>query len=218
MAYNLGTVKTRVQRKLDNPSFDSAILTDFANDAQREIFNRYRLTFNERENTAVQSSVGATTLTGLPTDMSLPISFRIFSPVNYAQDLQYLDYEDVDRIYPNRSLIGNNPPLAWFIFNGVPELVNQADQIYTMRLKYIKTPVELINDADVPETPAEWSEVLVLGMTARAQEHDDEYQKGAALRQQMDDLVMDMNNRLRRVTGPHVMRQPRNLRRIYGRV
>lgn len=218
MAYTLATVNTRVQRKLDNTSFNTAKLMDFANDAQREIFNRYRLGFNEREDATVTTTSGSTALTGLPTDMSIPINLRIFSPTGNAMLLPYVEYEEVDLMYPNVSLVGNSPPVAWTIFNGTPRIINNADATYTLYLKYVKTPIELTATSDVPEIPVDFSELLVLGMYARALEHDDEFDKAAVIRQQMDALALDINDRYRRQAGvPHVMRSPLNLRRALGR-
>lgn len=218
MAYDAGNIISRTQAKLDNTSFDSTKLLAFANDAQREIFNRYRLGFNERENTTVTTTAGSTALTGLPTDMDVPLSLRVFSPVNYANLLPYIEYEDVDELYPNVGLVGSGPPIAWTIFNLVPKLVNNADTTYTLYLKYVKAPTELTSTASVPEVPVSFSEMLVLGTYARALEHDDEFNKAAAVRQQLDDLALDLNSRFRRMAGiPYQMRQPLNLRRRIGR-
>lgn len=218
MAYTVTTVTTRVQEKLDNTSFSTAKLLNFANDAQREIFNRYRLGFNEREDSTVTTTAGSTALTGLPTDMSIPINLRIYSPTNYTHLLPYVEYEEVDLVYPNTALIGNAPPFAWTTFNGTPRLVNNADATYTLYMKYVKTPVELTAGSNTPEVPVDFSELLVLGMYARALEHDDEFDKAAVVRQQMDALATDLNDRYRRQWGvPHVMRQPLNLRRALGR-
>jgi hypothetical protein len=129
-----------------------------------------------------------------------------------------MEYEEVDLVYPNVGLLGNGPPIAWTIFNGTMRLINNADATYVLYLKYLKTSIELTANGDVPEVPVENSELMVLGMYARALEHDDEYDKAAVIRKQMDDLAVDMNSRYRRQIGtPHIMRQPRNLHRSLGR-
>lgn len=214
--YQLSTVRSRIQRKLDNTSFDSTTLNDFINDGQRWIFNHSRLTFNERE-ASVTTTASSTALTGLPTDISQPLNLRVYTPVNYAMLVPYVEYEDVDLIYPNVSLIGNGPPIAWTVFNGTPVLVNNADQTYTLKLKYIHSPTELINDTDVPEVPVEFSELLVLAGYKRALEHDDDFDQAQVIQQQIDREIIDMNGRYRRQAGvPHIMKQPKNLKRRIG--
>lgn len=215
MSYQLSTVRSRVQAKLDNTSFDAATLTQFINDGQRWIFNHSRMSFNEREATTVTTTVGSTALTGLPADMAEPISLRVFTPVNYAALIPYMEYEDVDTVYPNVSLIGTGLPIAWTSFNLVPVLVNAADQVYTLRLKYIHTPAELVNDTDVPEVPEQFSEVLVLTAYRRALEHDDNFDQAGVIQQQIGQEIIDMNSRYRRQAGvPHIMRQGRRIRSI----
>lgn len=217
MAYTLGTVITRVQDKLDNTSFSSASLINFANDAEREIFNRYRIpNVNEREATSVTTSIGSNLFTGLPTTANRYLNFRVYTPVNYASLLSYLEYEDVDLVYPNINLIGNSPPMAWTVFNGTPQLINNTDAVYTLRAKYLVNPTELTTTADTPNIPVEYSEVLVLGMYARALEHDDEFDKAAVVRQQMDQLAIDYITP-RQAGTPHIMRSPRNLFRRLDR-
>jgi len=218
MSYLLSDVITRVQRKLDNTSFDSATLINYANDTEREIFNRYRISENEREATGITTTASSNALSGLPTSPAVNnyIDLRIYSPQNYAMVIPYIEYEEVDIVYPNVGLLGTGPPIGWYIFNSVPTLVNNADQVYTLRAKYTIFPIELTASSDVPNIPVEYSEILVLGMYARALEHDDEWDKGAAARQQMNNLAMDYVNP-RQSGTPHVMRQPKNLKRIIGR-
>lgn len=218
MAYTVQTVITKTQRKLDNTSFDSATLIDYANDTERELFNRYRIpSVNEREATSITTTNGSNALSGLPsTTVNNYLSFRIYTPINYAMPIPYIEYEDVDLVYPNVGLLGTGPPIAWTIYNGTPVLVNNADQTYTIRAKYLINPTELTSASDTPNVPQEYSELLVLGMYARALEHDDEFDKAAAARQQFDKLAIDYVSP-RQSGTPHIMRQPRNLKRFIGR-
>lgn len=199
---------TRTQRKLDNTAFDSSLLIDFANDTQREIFTRFRLDFNESEDSTITTTAGSTALTGLPDDMAMPIDLRIFSPTNNTKLLPFIRYEDVDRLYPNASLTGNAPPIGWTVFAGVPRLVNNADTTYTLYMKYLINPPELTAAGDTPAVPVNFSEALVLGMYARALEHDDEFDKATTVRQQMDNLILDIAGRRREpFSAPHLIHQ-----------
>ena len=103
MAYNLGTVRGRIEQKLDDTSFGVAKLNQFINDGQKEILNTYRFPFMERE-AAVNAIPASETLQNLPTDIQAPLSLRIYTPIGYANELAYIEYEDFDRAFPNPNL------------------------------------------------------------------------------------------------------------------
>lgn len=216
MTYNRADIKTRVQAKLDDTSFDSTKLNQFINDAQREILNARRFTFMEREANITTTS-GSTALTGVPTTMQIPLSIKVYTPVGNATFLDYVEYEDIDQRMPNVSIAGNTPPSAWTIFNLTPILVYQADGTYTLKLKYIKTPDELTTDASVPEIPEAFGELLVLGAYKRALLFNDENAKAQLVQQDIDKLTEDLDARSRRQMGtPHIMKNVNRVTRIKG--
>lgn len=216
MSYDRSTIRTRVQQKLDDTSFDATKLNQFINDAQREILNARRFTFMERE-ADVTTTSGSTALTGVPTTMQIPLSMKVYTPVGNATFLDYVEYEDIDQRMPNVSIAGNTPPSAWTIFNLTPILVYQADGTYTLKLKYIKTPDELTTDASVPEIPEAFGELLVLGAYKRALLFNDENAKAQLVQQDIDKLTEDLDARSRRQMGtPHIMKQVNRVTRIKG--
>lgn len=219
MAYQLSTVRTRVGQKLDDTAFDTSKLNQFINDGQRDILNSRRFTFMERES-SVTTSVSSSSLTSLPTDMQTPISLRIYSPVAYAVPLGYIEYDDFDEFLANQNLVGNTVPSAWYTFNNTPYVYPNADNTYTLRLKYLKAPAELTDDGDIPEIPEAFSEVLVLAAYRRALEHNDDYDQAQLIQQQIDAQLQNMTGRYKRQIGtPHIMKQPNNRRQIMrGRV
>lgn len=219
MSYTVGDLITRVQEKLDDTSFDSATLINFANDTDREVFNRYRINTEEQQLDTITTTEGSRDLTGVPAVGAYGqfISLRIILPINYSRVIPYVDYEDADVYYPNYNLLGEGPPLAWFIFDGVPTLLNRADKTYTLSAKYTLLPTKLTATSDTPNIPEEYSEIYVLGMLARAYEFNDEFDKAAVARQQFDRLCIDYVDSTRRTAGtPHIMRRPLNLRRNLG--
>src|ERR1700760_1460264 len=128
MSYLLSDLWMRTQNKLDDPAFDTGLLTQFANDTEREIFNRYRINTQEQQATNITTTAGSRALTGLPGtagsgNVGQYISLSIALPINYARTIPYMEYEDVDVLYPNYMLLGQGTPIGWFIFDGVPTLV-----------------------------------------------------------------------------------------------
>lgn len=222
MNYTLGDLITRAQIKLDDNAFSVAALTDFANDTEREVFNRYRINTQEQQTDTITTTAGSRALTGLPGNagsqaVGVYISLRIILPVNYSMLIPYVEYEDADKYYPNYQLLGQGTPIAWFIFDGVPTLLNNADKTYTLSAKYTINPTPLVSDGDVPNIPVEFSEITVLGMYARALEFNDEYDEAQGVRQQIDRLCVDYVDATRRTAGtPHQMRRPRNINAPFG--
>lgn len=222
MSYLLSDLWTRTQAKLDDTSFDTGLLTDFANDTEREIFNRYRINIQEQQINTITTTAASRTLTGLPGtagagSVGQYISLSILLPINYARTIPYMEYEDVDVIYPNYMLLGQGTPIGWFIFDGTPSLVNNADKTYTLSAKYTMLPTALANATDVPNIPVEFSEITVLGMYARALEFNDEYDEAQAIRQQYLKLATDYVDATRRQAGtPHIMRRMRTNDRSIG--
>lgn len=222
MSYTVNDLYLRVQRKLDDPDFSLAALLDFLNDTEREVFNRYRINIQESQIDTITTTAGVRTLSGLPGvagagAVAQYISLRVILPVNYAHEIPYMEYEDVDVVYPNYQLLGQGPPIAWFIFDGTPSLVNNADKVYTLSAKYTVQPTELVNPTDIPNIPEEFSEITVLGMYARALEFNDEYDEATAVRQQFAKLCADYVDSTRRQAGtPHQMRRPNQINRPLG--
>lgn len=222
MSYLISDLILRVQQKLDDDSFDTSILISFANDTEREIFNRYRINTEEQQIDTITTTAGSRDLTGLPGiagagSVGQYISLRIILPVNYSNVIPYVEYEDADVFYPNYNLLGMGPPIAWFIFDGTPSLINRADKTYTLSAKYTILPTKLTAMGDTPNIPEEFSEITVLGMYARALEFNDQYQEAQAIRQQYRQLAVDYVDATRRTAGtPHIMRQPRQLKKNIG--
>lgn len=213
---------TRVQQKLDDPSFDTPTLINFLNDTEREVFNRYRINIQEQQIDTITSTAGVRTLSGLPGvagvgSVGQYISMRIILPVNYSKVIPYIEYEDVDVYYPNYQLLGQGPPIGWFIFDGTPSLVNNADKTYTISAKYTMLPTKLTASTDAPNLPEEFSEISVLGMYARALEFNDEYNEAIAVRGQFKQLCTDYVDATRRQAGvAHVMKNVNQIARKIG--
>lgn len=212
--YNLGTLITRIQQKLDNTSFDSTILTQFINDGLRDVVIQAKPQYYQAE-TSYITAIGLNTLTTAATDVLVPISMRTYTPQNYAQLLPFIEYQDVDLAYPNVGLLGTGPPIAWSTFTLVPFVVNNADAVYTLRSKYLQIPVELSAASDVPALPVTFSEILVLAGHKRALEHDDDFDQAQVIQLQIDSKLNDMMVLAKpQLNMPHVMRQPNRTRRL----
>ena len=214
MTYQLSTVRTRVQQKLDDTSFSTTTLNQFINDAQRDILNSRRFGFMEAEATVTTTS-GSNALTSVPTTLQTPLSLRVYTPIGNAIVLPYIEYEDIDVIVPNMSLVGNTAPVRWYVFARTPYVYPNSDATYTLKLRYIKSPTELTSDSSVPEIPEDFGEILVLGALKRAHEFNDDNDKAQMVQIQIDGLIEKMDERYKRQAGsPHIMRLINRSRRL----
>lgn len=216
MAYTLSTVRSRIEQKLDDTSFGTSKLTQFINDGQADILNSRRFTFMEREADIVTNPGDDTTL-NVPALMQTPLSLRVYTPTSNALYLPYMEYENIDKMYPNIMETVAGAPVAWRAFNQDIFVYPIADNSYAMKLRYIKAPAELVLDDDVPEVPEPFGETLVLAGYKRALEHNDDYDQAQVIQQQIDVLIEKMDERYKRQTGrPHIMQQPLRRNRVRG--
>lgn len=208
MVYNLGSTRSRIEQKLDDTSFGVDKLNQFINDGQRDILNARRFVFMERE-ADLTTNIGLDSVNGTPTDMQVPLTLRVYTPVGNAIQLQYVEYEDFDRALPNPTSNGTSAPSQWRVFNQDIIVYPLSDVAYTLKLKYIKEPAELVIDSDVPEIPESFGEILVLAGFKRALEHNDDYDQAQIIQLQIDEKVDTMDNRYKRQSGePHIIANP----------
>lgn len=177
MAYNLGEIVARVQQKLDDTDYSTQIIKDFINDTQQEIFNGYNLPFNQETFSGViASGEHQLNFVSSATDYQRVVGLRITSPTVNETDLSgnYVPYRQFRKLYPDPSSQTAGIPYEWTTWGFVIYFSRPTDQEYTMDMDYIKEATIIEDDADVPELPASWQEVLVLGAFIRALERNDD--------------------------------------------
>lgn len=219
MDYTLSGIRNRVLNdKLDDPTFDPDIVDRFINDAQRAIFNQYELSFMEDTYTTTVAQ-GDLTVT-LPIDYQLIQALMVTAPTANRRDItdSYMSFRDFHRAYPVPSADSQSRPSIWTLRGETLYLAYPADQTYTMEVDYLKTPVLLTDDADIPELPQEWEELLVLGAYIRILDRNEDfdlasYYKNGDYTQELDKLEARIGRR-QAGTMP-IMSQP--LRSTRGR-
>lgn len=223
MDYTLAGIRNRVlDDKLDDTEFDPEIVDRYINDTQRSIFNTYELPFMEKVFDGALP-IGGTIFT-FPDDYQLQQSFVIVSPDGHISDItdNYMDFRDFNRVYPTPQLNDAGTPSAWTIHGNKLYIDRPTDQAYTLRLFYLKTPEYMDDDADVPELPSEWEEVLVLGAYYRCLQRNEDFDQALFIKNgDYTDELDKMVGRLgRRQTGKAVrIGQPMRVggRRTSGR-
>lgn len=197
----VSTYKTWVKNRLGDTSFDSSILTQFANDTNREICDLADWPFKE---TAFQGTVdGTSAIYDFQSDCQSLINLILVDPNNNAVFLKYIQYKEFDQLYPDPTALTPAQPTIWTTFGSTFQVgPAKPDQTYTLLQRYIKNPTTITTDSETVDVPDEFSEVFTLGMLRRAQATNDQYDLAQLTSQEFDIQIERMKQRLlRRQTG-----------------
>jgi len=174
MAYNLGTLRQTVKDRLTDQNFSSILIDQFINDEQREIFNYYDLPFNRASET--QTLTAGASQFALPTGHQKTKVLSITAPAGYDNDLSryYMPYGRFREAFRETSNYSSSIPTYWTIYNTNVLFAWEADKNYTFQHDYNKSATTLEDDADIPELPEEFQEILVIGALVRCLETNDD--------------------------------------------
>lgn len=172
MDYNLAGLRQRVVvDKLDDEEFNPGIVNRFLNDTLREIYNQFTLPFQEK---IFQGTIPAgSTMFQLPSDLALMQSQTV-AGVNNFHGMK-TDWRTFLRVNPDTANATASAPSQWALYAGNILLNAPTDKEYVMTMYYIKRPETLLEDADVPDLPEEFSELLVLGAFMRIQKRNEDF-------------------------------------------
>jgi len=183
MANTLATIRQTVKDRLVDQNFSSALIDQFINDEQREILNYYDLPFNRA--TVVHTLVQGASQFDLPVGHQKTKILRITAPESYDTDVTrfYLPYGKFREAFQETSGYSESIPRWWTIYNNEIIFAWDSDRTFTFQHDYLKAATALEDDADEPDIPEEFQEVLVLGALVRCYETNDDndiaqYQQG----------------------------------------
>lgn len=213
MQYTLSGIRNQVlDDKLDDTSFDPGVVDRFINTTQRSIFNTFELPFMEKVFSGTLPI--SNRIFSYPDDVQVVQSVVITDPTGYQKDItgRYLPYREFNERFPTP---GNNTPseiLYWTSYGGKMYTSAATDVTYTMDIFYLKKPLVLSDDDDIPEIPEEFQELLVLGAYKRVLERNEDFDLAAAVGNQYNEQLDKLVNRygFRMTGGPVVMKQPRH--------
>lgn len=194
MDYQLSTVRTAVQNRLDDSQYSTVVIDQFANDVNRDVCNSRQWRFMQKLFSGTIETDSSSY--DFPDDYQVPFSFRITAPDNSSSFLQYMSFEAFDQAYPDPSSAVAATPIIWYPFANTFNLYPTPDQNYTVDLRYLKSPAVLTADADVPDIPEAFQEVLVLGIYQKCLERENQIWQAQAIQYQYVSAVTDMVKRL----------------------
>lgn len=195
MAYTTGDLVSRVQRRIRDTGYSSSEILEYLNDTQNDIANEYRLPFFQATQayTLTSGVADITNGSGLPATFAQAIDLTLTS--GSEKVLKYYDFTEIERMYPNVTDTTSHPaniPSSWYRYGDNIYVFPAPNSAYTVSLRYYKKPTELDADADVPEIPSEFAELLVLGAAYRVLQVKDNYDQAGILQNKFDELLQKL--------------------------
>lgn len=216
MAYTLSDTVTKVQQRIRDTGYSSTEIKNYINDTQNDVFNEYRLPFMEASQ-AYTLATGVSDITngsGLPTNFVQGIDL-VLTSLGKESKLIYRDIRQMDELYPDWSdttAYPPNTPTDWFYFAETARVHPAPNADDTVTLYYYKKPTILSADADVPEVPSEFQELLVVGAAYRVMQVKDNYDQAGILENKYAELLQKLVTKYSQaqVGTPTIMRSNYN--------
>lgn len=196
MSYQLSDIVTKVQQRVRDTGYSTAEITNYLNDTQNDVFNEYRLPFMQATQTYTLTPNVADITDGseLPANFVQAIDLSLTSP-GIEKTLDYLDFTEVERLYPDPEDLTLHPaniPSVWYFYADTIKVYTAPLSDYTVSLKYYKKPTLLTNDADVPDIPSEFEELLVVGAAYRVLQVKDNYDQAGVFENKYQELLQKL--------------------------
>lgn len=195
MEYNLLGIRNQViNDKLDDPMFEADVVDRFINTAQRWIFNQFELPFTEGRFSGVIAA--GQTVFEFPKDVQVPQSL-VLTTADEQKDISddYVLFRQFFQAFPKPESNSPGTPTYWTSHAGKLYLSQPTDKAYQLDTFYIKKPTLLTDDADVPEVPEEFQELLILGAYSRVLKRNEDWDMAAIVDTEIDNEISMLNNR-----------------------
>ena len=199
MPYQLSDIVTKVQQRVRDTGYSSTEITNYINDTQNDVFNEYALPFMQstQDYTLTIDEPDITNGSGLPADYAQAIT--LVNTFNGNKEvIPYIDFTVLEEEYPDPEDLTQYPsgsPLYWYIYDQTIKVYPAPEQAYTVTLKYRSKPVVLSADADVPQIPSEFEELLVSGASYRVLQVKDNYDQAGIHQNKYDEILQKLVKR-----------------------
>jgi hypothetical protein len=214
LAYDLADLTTSVQDDLKDSSFSSTRIRRYLNHGQRVIFGRHDFRFVEKSYSGAMAT-GDLSITQ-QTDHQNTIRLTLADPsdatiVLVFDETNYLPHRDFFVRYPNVSAQSNAAPTEWTEFGNKIYFNTEVDKAYNFVQHYYRNPTSMSADADIPDVPETFRELLELWADYRGEKYRGNHDVAATYRQEFEDGLEDMVIKFSPGTGigPTIARQTR---------
>jgi hypothetical protein len=196
MAYTLGDLVTKVQNRIRDTGYSSTEIKNYINDAQNDVFNEYTLPFVETTQTysLTADDPDVSSGTGLPTNYVQAIDLTLTTS-GYEKTLPFISFGELDQMYPDPQDLTAHPanvPSMWYYYDDNIYVFPSPLTGHSVSLRYYKKPTVLSADADVPEIPSQFEELLVEGATYRVLQVKDNYDQAGIHQNKFDEILQKL--------------------------
>ena len=212
MAYTVGNLVDKVQKRVRDTGFSSTTIIELLNDTQNDVFNEYTFPFMQTSQNYVLTAndEDITSGTGLPADYVTAQHLTITTS-GRESNVPFVDFRWIEENYPDPTDTTRNPagvPRYAYFANGTVNVHPVPNEAFNVTLSYRKKPTELSSENDVPDIPAEFEEMLVLGAAYRVMQIKDNYDIAGVLQNKYDEILQKLAVRYNKnqVGAPKIMR------------
>ena len=194
--YTFASLVERVKRKLRDAEYDDDDIKAFLNEAQYEVLGEDRYPFLEKVD-EYQSSEGG--------ELDLPLDYQSTFQI-YAR--RGKSGRSMLTYVPSGEFFGTKAAFTYTVFGNkvfynLPRIeydedkcdCDESENFYQITHLYLAKPAEMEEDDDEPIIPREFSEILVLGALARAEQARDNFDFAQVYLNQQSNLMLDMKFR-----------------------
>lgn len=128
---------------------------------------------------------------GLPSNYVQAIDMYL-TTAGREKVLEYRDIREIDNSTPDPDDTTAHPasvPDSWYNYAETIRVSPVPNDAYTVTLRYYKKPTLLSADADVPDLPSEFEELLVVGAAYRVLQVKDNYDQAAIFENKYNELL-----------------------------
>lgn len=194
--YNLQSLISRIKTRLKDAEYDDDTIAQFINDTYFEILGDTHYQFLEKKYRASAQEGGPLLL---PKDYQsiIHLTARLDKkryPLRYKPSREFFDF--------GKNSSFNNYTYTIFgneLHFSLPNIENEKDEdgdekFYELDLYYLAKPLTLTGTAR-PVIPQEYSEAIVLGALARAEQLRDNFDYAQVYENKKEDIVLSMKER-----------------------
>ena len=196
MAFQLSDIVIKVQQRIKDTGYSSGEITNYINDTQNDIFNEYRLPFMEttHDYTLTANVSDISNGSGLQANYVQALDFTLTTS-GREKVIPFRDIRQIDNFYPDPDDTTAHPanvPQYIYYYAETLRTYPKPDIAYTGTLRYYKKPTILSADADIPEIPSEFEEILVEGAAYRVLQVKDNYDQAAIHQNKYDEILQKL--------------------------
>lgn len=196
MAFQTSDIVTKVQLRVRDTNYSTTEIKNYLNDTQNDVFNEYRLPFMQTsQNYTLTVNVSdITNGVGLPTNYVQAIDL-ILTTGGTETVLTYRDVREIDAMFPDpddTTIHPANIPTDWYYYAETIKVYPVPRAAYTLTLRYYRKPTLLSADADIPDIPSEFEELLVVGASYRVLQVKDNYDQAGILENKYMELLQKL--------------------------